>query len=197
MSEPYDRNTGEVLPREADERDPDEPGVDLDAIADATTKRIRGQAMSPEQMRALMEAQRPIPVGIMGWAAKVGGVKAAKGDKVLPGMRLTGQIVSTFSARGKFGAQQVIVIAGVYSCPAHMNAQNQRIESVSDERGRRVFACDASTIDLPNYVGDVVDLELATVGGAGKRHVYKRIDIYPADGSGEPRERKTPEEPAT
>lgn len=192
-NERYDDN-GEILPREADERDPDEPGVDLDAIAEATTRRIRGQAMSPEQMREIMQRQQPIPVGIMGWAAKVGAAKAAKGDKVIPGMRLTGQVVSTFTARGKFGTQQVIVVAGIYSCPAHLNGQNQKIDAVNDERGRRVFACDASTIDLPNYVGDVIDVELQSTGGSGKRHAYKRVDVYPADGSGTPRPAKATEE---
>ena len=193
--EEFDPRTGEALQRESVD-EPDELSPELEAIATATAKKLRGAALTSEQMGEIMRRNQPIPVGIMGWAAKVGAAKAAKGDKVIPGMRLIGQIVSTFPAQGKFGRQQVIVVAGSYSCPAHMNAQNQRIDAVADERGRRVMALDASTIDLANYIGDIVDIELAVTGGSGKRHSYKRVDIYAGDGSGEPRPAK-PEEPPT
>ena len=158
VEEYFDPETGEAsapLPREApDAPDPDEERPDLEAIADATARRLRGAPLTVEQMGEIMRSQKPIPIGCNGYVAKIGEIKA-KGGKVLPGMRISGQIVEVFGARGRFGAQTVVVISGKYSCPAHTNASGQTVPVVADELGRRLLAIDSALIQHWNDLGMV------------------------------------------
>jgi hypothetical protein len=159
------------------EAGPAEPS-DLLAIAEATAKHLRTRPLTEEEQLKLMKEHEPIPVGVMGWCAKVGSYFTDKQKtKLKAGMRVRGQIVGTGTVRGKFGVQQYVTIAGRYSCPKHVNAQGEVRDAV-DGLGRWLLAIDSTLTELPQHVGAVVDVELEKRGGGGVRHTYKRVDIY-------------------
>ena len=157
---------------------PDDGPSDLMGIADATAKLLKSAPLTEEQQKALIESAKPIPIGVMGWCAKVGGTWQDKQKtKWKPGMRIRGQIVSTNVIRGKFGSQQYVTISGRYVCPKHVNAKGEVINAV-DAVGRWLLAIDSTLTELPQFVGAVVDVELEKRGGSGVRHTYKRVDVY-------------------
>ena len=44
----------------------------------------------------------------------------------------------------------------------------------------RVLVIDATLVDLPTRVGDVVDVEMQRRGGNGERHTYRTVNAYPS-----------------
>jgi hypothetical protein len=169
----YDRETGEV--RNAGE-------ATLEEVADATAaKLLRTRPLTAAQIKEATEKVEPIPVGVMGWFAKIGQTKLKSG-KVVPGARLKGQIVGTMANDGRFGRQVAIIVFGRYQAPAHV--RNKVKVAAIDKVGRWMVGIDSTLTELPGHVGDVVDIEMQQKGGPGTtlpRHVYERVDIWPLD----------------
>lgn len=169
----YDRETGEVA---------DGPKRELEEIADATSaKLLRSRPLTAEQIAKATEKATPIPVGVLGWFAKVGASKNKAGKEV-PGARCKGQIVGTMASVGQFGKQTSIIVFGRYQCPAHLKGTT-KVPAV-DKVGRWMIGIDSTLTELPGHVGDILDLELEQKGGPGtafRRHTYKRVDIWTLD----------------
>lgn len=172
--ESYDRETGELRGR---------GGPSLDDVADATAARLlRTRPLNADQIAKATKDIAPIPVGVMGWFAKIGETKGKGAGKSVPGSRLKGQIVGTMASDGRFGRQIAVIIYGRYTAPLHL--KNGAKVSAIDKVGRWMLGIDSTLTELPGHVGDILDLEMETRGGPGTpnpRHVYRRVDIWPID----------------
>ena len=179
----FDPSTGEELPIDDDtpnEENDDEAAAErILSKVDQNGARYRGRLMTREEMGQIMKATPGEACGCMGFCAKIGAVY--KGDKqTARGMRISGQIVSVVTVAGQWGPQKAVMVAGIYSCPAHKNARNQTVPKVEEEEGRRLLVIDATLTDLPTRIGDVIDVEMAKRGGKGQRHTYARVNAWSA-----------------
>lgn len=183
-AEVFNQETGEMIDADAELQEGGEAGEEgiqenlLDAIARESDDRIRRIApKTMDDIKAIREKGVPIAIGVMGWFSKVSAQK--KGNTILPGSRLVGQIVSTLSTKGKFGSQQAVIIYGRYQCPKHVNNQRQVIQA-ADKIGRWIVGIDSTLSELPACIGEVISIEIerAAQPGSGQRHAYKHVDIY-------------------
>lgn len=175
---PYIPETEQFDPETGEER----RNVDLEEIAGATTaKLLRRRPMSADEIARATKDKEPIPCGVLGWFAKIG-EQTGKGGKKIPGSRIKGQIVGAMSSIGRYGEQRSIVVFGRYVAPAHQKGTT-KIPAI-DKVGRWMVGVDATLVELPGHVGDILDLEMETRGGPGTphpRHTYKVVNIWPID----------------
>lgn len=178
-----DSEMGEDVATEAEEDlESQAPDNELEQIADATAaKLLKGAPLTIEEINKRRETGPGMPVGIMGWFAKVGQTTKGKGDKakIVPGARIVGQIVGVIATKGKFGLQQAVIVFGKYVCPAYLNTQRQMVPAI-DKIGRWMVGIDSTLTELPGHVGAVVDIEFKKNGGrgTGQRHTYERVTVW-------------------
>ena len=183
MSDVSKEEIGEDVPEEAEEDlEGQAPENELDQIADATAARLlRAAPLTIDEINERRGSGPGMPVGIMGWFAKVGSTTKGKGEKgkTVPGARIVGQIVGVISTKGKFGAQQAVIVFGKYVCPAYLNTSRQAVPA-TDKIGRWMVGIDSTLTELPGHVGAVVDIEFRKNGGkgTGQRHTYERVTIW-------------------
>src|SRR6185437_4124219 len=152
--------------------------TNLEEIAIATAAKLARREMTIDQINHRRESGKPRSIANHGWFPKVPAI--VKDGKVKQaGSRIVGQIVAARTVESRYGngKQQVITVFGKCVAPAHKNSQGQAVPKI-DKIGRFQVGIDSSLVELPDRVGEVVDIEFQTKGGSGQRHTYAHVDVF-------------------